>query len=575
MRIIPSRVEVAAGERGGMSATSGIGEVSAGRFQVELAPVVGGYRWSITNTGDEACRIRSVFLVFRVEAAPPIRMLRNGYQSWSPSGVATFGADSDPSTQARFEFVQGVYHADQRTVTHEHELRSEWVTVLTDATASRLLVGFDGGSEHDGTLRLRPGEGGVELWAEAFLGDANLEPGTRRSLHDIVIDDGPDAPFLLDRWARRAGRAGQARTDAPYQIGWCSWYHYFGGISERDLLANLRLAGDWPFTVFQLDDGYQSTIGDWLTTNDRFPSGLEAVSRRIADAGFDAGIWLAPFVVAPDSAVITAHPDWVARTPDGTEPLYGWWNPAWGGGRDGFMFALDTTHPEVQRHLEQVGRTLVEMGFGYLKLDFTFAPSFDGRWADAHRTPAERVRAGFDAIRRGTGGDAFILGCGVPLANVVGLVDGCRIGPDVAPVWALDRSAEMVPGYLAVQPATAHAYRNTVVRSFMHRRLWLNDPDCIMLRDVATDLSPEAAHTWARVVGLSGGMALVSDDLSLLDARARSILEETVSLGRASDDAARGGPPPAALDLMDAPVPTTFSAVGQELVIDPATGLPR
>ena len=75
----------------------------------------------------------------------------------------------------------------------------------------------------------------------------------------------------------------------------------------------------------------------------------------------------------------------------------------------------------------------------------------------------------------------------------------------------------------------------------MHRRLWLNDPDCLMLRTEGTGLSPAAARTWAHTVGLSGGMALVSDDLALLGADARALLDETVALGRATDADARAG----------------------------------
>src|SRR5690606_39623956 len=140
-------------------------------------------------------------------------------------------------------------------------------------------------------------------------------------------------------------------------------------------------------------------------------SELSALVGYIRRAGRRPGIWIAPFIVAPDSRIATEHPDWLA-TMEGGQPLWGMFNPEWGGGRDGIMYALDTTKPEVIAHLEHVAQSLVEAGFAYLKLDFTFAPSFDGVWADASRTPAQRVRAGFDAIRRGAGEDTFLLGCG-------------------------------------------------------------------------------------------------------------------------------------------------------------------
>ena len=60
---------------------------------------------------------------------------------------------------------------------------------------------------------------------------------------------------------------------------------------------------------------------------------------------------------------------------------------------------LDTTNPAVLDHLEQLARALVDMGWHYLKLDFTFAPSLAATdWHDPAQTPAERVRAG---LRRG------------------------------------------------------------------------------------------------------------------------------------------------------------------------------
>jgi len=288
-------------------------------------------------------------------------------------------------------------------------------------------------------------------------GGPSWRSGESRPLHDIVVmaGDGGDASALLEAWAGEAGRAGGARTGAPFQVGWCSWYHYFHGITEDALRANLALSDAWCFDVFQLDDGYQAAIGDWRHTNDRFPSGLEAIAADIAAAGRRPGLWLAPFLAAPDSRVATDHPDWLARDPAGSGPLFGFWNEPWGGGRDGFMYALDTTNPEVLDHLEGLAADLVAMGYGYLKLDFTFAPSFDGTWHDPSATPARRVRAGFEAIRRGAGDDAFILGCGVPLAPVVGLVDANRIGPDVAPRWALAEGEETVAGYRDVEPATA------------------------------------------------------------------------------------------------------------------------
>ena len=584
------------------------GAVRVGPLEVTLAgdPVAAAssadvgvaVEWSVANVGDRPVAVEAVDLVWRLhDADRPLRFFRHGYQSWSPSGVAVLGIDRDPSrARGSLAMARGVHHADA-AVAGPGELRSEWVTVLRAGIQAPLLVGFDGGDRHDGTLRLREGDGGPELRVEAFLGGAVLAPGESRPLHRVLVGaapdgdvgggrereatSGPGASELLERWADHVGRGAGARTRAPYQVGWCSWYHYFHDVAEADVRANLARCDAWPFEVFQLDDGYQAAIGDWTATNERFDDGIDEVAVAIAGAGLTPGLWIAPFIVAPDSAVARAHPDWLAREPapagasdhgEPGPPLPGMYNPPWGGGQGGFMWALDTTHPEVVAHLETLGRDLVDAGYRYLKLDFTFAPSYEGRWHDPAATPAQRVRAGYDAIRRGAGDETFILGCGVPLSNVVGSVDANRIGSDVAPSWLRAGDGEGLAGYEAALPATRHALHATLARSFMHRRLWLNDPDCLMLRSAETDLGVDAARTWARAVALSGGMALVSDDLALLDDAARRQLDETIELGRRSDAAAADGFTPRCGDLMRHRDVGDLTAVGQHLVVDAATG---
>ncbi len=528
-----------------------------------------GEQWSWWLGSDDSAPIRSVQLVFRVlDVSGPLRMLRHGYQSWSPSDVAVFGVDRDRSlASGTIELIRAINQADQRVVESPDELRSEWVTLLVDGSAAPVLVGFDGGDRHDGTLRLRTGPTGIELCCEAFLGDLSMASGERRELHDVVVSHSAPTDQLLTSWAEQVGGRGAARVDSSFQIGWCSWYHYFHGVTQRDIASNLELAEEWPFDVFQVDDGFQAAIGDWLIPNERFPDGVEAMASAIAARGRRPGLWLAPFLAAPDSRIAREHPEWLARDHDG-DPLLNMFNPPWGGGRDGLMYGLDTSNPEVQEHLRSLAETLVAMGYRYLKLDFTFSPSFDGVWSDRSYTPAQRVRAGFDAIRRGVGDDVFLLGCGVPLSNSVGVVDANRIGADVAPSWSRKGEEAILSGYSGTQPATRHAWAATATRAFMHRRLWLNDPDCVMLRTEQTELSPEAAHTWARAVGVSGGMVLVSDDLALLGHDARAVLDEAIALGRVADAEARNGVVAWSPGLLGASEPTQLRSAAGDLRVD-------
>ncbi|MBK9180158.1 MAG: alpha-galactosidase [Acidimicrobiales bacterium] len=544
------------------------GAVAVGGVELRVAVADQRVGWSVANPGPAPVSLDAVRLVVDLGTTTgPVRFLQHGHQSWSPCGVGVLGVDRDPSTTpGSIDLVRGIYHADP-AVAGPGELRSELVTVLRVGDGHPLVVGFEGAAGHDGTFRLRPAgpAGTPELAAEAFLGGAVVGAGERRDLHGVEWEEGASAPALLDTWAARFGEAGRARVAAPYLVGWCSWYHYFTGITEAAFRDNLSRAVEWPFDVFQLDDGYQPAVGDWLRTNDDFPSDLDAIASAVAAAGRTPGIWLAPFVATLDAAPVLADPAHLARDARHDGPNLAMVNPAWGGS----VYGLDTTRPETLAHLEHVARTLADAGFGYLKLDFLYAPTLPGRYADPSRTPAQRLRLGLEAIRRGAGDDTFLLGCGCPLGPAVGPVDGMRIGPDVAPSWLPAADQFIPPGYDAVVPSTRNAWRSALVRSFQHRRLWVNDPDCLMLRTTDTALTRDEARAWALAVGMSGGMALVSDDLALLGADAEALLEEVVELGRTVDDAARLGPAPRCDDVLEHAWPRRLSAAGLTLDADP------
>ena len=113
---------------------------------------------------------------------------------------------------------------------------------------------------------------------------------------------------------------------------------------------------------------------------------------------------------------------------------------------------------------------------------------------------------------------------------------------------------------------------NTCNRSFMHRNLWLNDPDCVMLRTSDTRLSAPAAAAWARTVGCSGGLALVSDDLALLGAEAHALLDEVVATGRAADEAASRSALPRSVGLLDPDGPVGLEGPLGTIRVDFASG---
>jgi alpha-galactosidase len=154
----------------------------------------------------------------------------------------------------------------------------------------------------EGLLAVDPGTGGpVRTWAAADptveVPQIRAEPRGDTTLvisadGAVVAGEHPGGlPAALGAWAD--GVAADLRTDPirPAPTIWCSWYHYFTEVTEADVIENLdamdRLG--LPVDVVQLDDGYQSELGDWLTLSDRFAS-LEGLVARVADRGRRAGL---------------------------------------------------------------------------------------------------------------------------------------------------------------------------------------------------------------------------------------------------------------------------------------------
>ena len=84
-------------------------------------------------------------------------------------------------------------------------------------------------------------------------------------------------------------------------LGYTSWYNYYQNINADIILRDLD-ALDSRFDVFQIDDGYETFVGDWLDVDPvKFPNGLKNIIDRVHSKGMKAGLWLAPFVAETKS----------------------------------------------------------------------------------------------------------------------------------------------------------------------------------------------------------------------------------------------------------------------------------
>lgn len=287
--------------------------------------------------------------------------------------------------------------------------------------------------------------------------------------------------------------------------GWTSWYNNFEKINEQIILKNLKSFTDRgiPIDVFQIDDGWQSTVGDWLKINEKFPNGLTQIAREIRKAGYTPGLWLAPFAAEESSALCRDHADWILR--DDRGPVRAGYNPfSW----KGKFYGLNIDHPEVKGYLRMVFYTILETwGFGMVKLDFLYAAALTPRDG---KSRGQIMYEGMEFLREVTA-KKLMLACGVPLGSAFGKTDYCRIGSDVALTWE-DKRLKLFRYNERV--STINSLTSTIGRQHLNKRFFLNDPDVFILRDENNKLSTAGKDVLFFVNNLFGALVFTSDDIS-------------------------------------------------------------
>lgn len=301
--------------------------------------------------------------------------------------------------------------------------------------------------------------------------------------------------------------------------GYTSWYNHYQNINSDIIARDLEGMNSLPVKpqIFQIDDGYQTAVGDWLSIDrKKFPEGIKVVVDAIHSEGMLAGLWLAPLVCQTDSEIFRNHKDWLLKDSNG-DFVYCGCN--WGG-----FYALDTEKAAVREYLKNVFDTVLnDFGFDFVKLDFLYAASFIN---DEKKTRAQRMCEAMDLIRELVG-DKLILGCGVPLWAAFGKVDYCRIGCDVGLDWDDKPYMRLLH---RERISTKNTLCNTVFRRQLDKRAFLNDPDVFLLRYDNLKLSEKRKKQLATVNGLFGSVLFMSDNAGDYDERQKELYARTMSM---------------------------------------------
>jgi alpha-galactosidase len=472
------------------------------RIWVEQEDALSGFRWKIFLESEHVVTMESLNMYLKTDYTQVKNIFCNGFQSWSESKlykknekISGIKAIVKPIMEPFGDYSYYQY-SGEKGVLHS------WGYTFSKLPAKKVWFAGSLDEQHaftnfihqtaDNSLQIDRDVKGWEVSGNVVLADIFFtEHSERGALQHF---------FLLKQFPE---------VKSKPAIGWTSWYYHYTGITEDIILKNLNAFKDQklPIDIFQIDDGYQQAVGDWLQVNKKFSNGMAAIASAIKSAGYKPGIWLAPLAAEKKSDIFRKHPDWLMKNAKGKPYRIGF-NPLWSGS----FYALDIYHPEVREYVKKVFSTVIqEWGFELLKLDFLYGACLVARNG--------RSRAGVmhDAMQllREAAGDKEILGCGIPMGTAPGFADYCRIGADVHLSWDFgllkwSGNRERVSTILALQ--------NTINRRHLNQHAFINDPDVFILRKKKQHLNQQEQYTLLLVNQLFGDLLFTSDDINEYDA---------------------------------------------------------
>ena len=169
----------------------------------------------------------------------------------------------------------------------------------------------------------------------------------------------------LDTYRRMMAERGLAAPRIPetsYAPIWCAW-GYQRDFTAAQIEATLPKAKALGLEWAVLDDGWQTSEGDWKIDRAKFPRGaadLRAFASRIKAAGMRPRLWFSPLAVDPGTDLLRDHGDMLLLDRDGAAQNVSWWN----------SYTLCPAYPPtIAYYQRQVATIIGEWGFEGLKLD--------------------------------------------------------------------------------------------------------------------------------------------------------------------------------------------------------------
>ncbi len=434
----------------------------------------------------------------------------NGYQAWTTSrefskndkleGLLDFARITKFTTH--FAGLSGDYHFAEYG--EKGKFHSYTYCYFREKGENEITL-YGSKSERNGFTIFEVDMNDDEFIIKKDVEGLTLTAGQEYEMFDIAIFEG-EMNKVMDKYF--FDFVGCKKPAIEHLSGYTSWYNYFQNINENIILRDLNGLdrASEEVNIFQVDDGYQHAVGDWLITDHKkFPHGMKYIAEKIHDKGYKAGIWLAPFSAQTSSMIAKKHPDWLLRDNRTGKKLLGC--QGWGG-----AYILDIYNEEVRAYIKKVFDTVLNVwGYDMVKLDFLYSQCIQPRNG---KTRGEIMCDGVDLLREACG-DKWILGCGVPIGACMGIFDACRISCDANKDWNGNIMNKFKIN--AEIPSSQNAIINTVFRNHLDGRAFCNDPDVFFLRDINIGYNMEQKLLHGKINNICGNVLFVSDNAGDFD----------------------------------------------------------
>jgi len=445
----------------------------------------------------------------------------NGWQSWSFGGEL-FGRER--IGRARILALLNLYTDRPGPLPRRGEALSNFIAYLRVGQGYLVLVSLGSSERAAPPLSFRFDRRRETVGVEVLAEGARISAGKPIAEIEVFFAEGYFAAenrlrelFSPRERFERLGFLGRGETLVPG--GYESWYGHYTKISETVILRDLEAvaAGDGLVneyyrrrgkpTVFQIDDGWERSVGGWEPEPLKFPGGMRALAEAIEERGLIPGLWLAPLLATEFSTLALEHPDWLLGDERG-RPLIAGWNPGW----KGKIHCLDLSLEAVEEYLADLFHRIVEdWGYRYIKLDFLYAGFLRGTRSrgGAAYEHYDRVMGRLTAVTKDSRGRGVAyLGCGAPFEPSLRHFPLMRIGADTRESW--ERPALRLLGYPG-RPAAGVNLSHTLGRSLFDGTVFVNDPDVLFFRRSRMRLSENEKELIALVDFLLASQLMVSD----------------------------------------------------------------